>query len=174
MDATWAIVEQNRRMRPIVVPPRPPSPGFTLIELLITVAIIGVLASIAYPSFMDSIRKSRRSDAVAALTRVQQAQERWRASHGTYTADLGVDGLKVSNSSPDGHYAIAVTANNATTYTVTAAANSSSPQASDTKCRSLQITMIDGGGVTAGLVQFGSKNSEGTLNVSSGNPCWIK
>ncbi len=161
-------------MRPIVVPPRPPSPGFTLIELLITVAIIGVLASIAYPSFMDSLRKSRRSDAVAALTRVQQAQERWRASHATYTADLGVDGLKVSDSSPDGHYALRVTANNATTYTVIATANSSSPQASDSKCKSLQIRMVDGGGNTAGLVEFGSTNAGGTLTTSSGNPCWIK
>lgn len=160
-------------MRPIVVPPRPPSPGFTLIELLITVAIIGVLASIAYPSFMESVRKSRRSDAVAALTRVQQAQERWRASNSTYTADLGGD-LKVSDSSPDGHYGLQVTANNATTYTVIATAKSSSPQASDANCKSLQIKMVDGGGNTAGLVQFGSTNASGTLNTSSGNPCWIK
>jgi type IV pilus assembly protein PilE len=111
---------------------------------------------------------------VAALTRVQQAQERWRASHATYTADLGSDGLKVSDKSPDGHYALQVTANNATTYTVIATASATSPQSSDTKCKSLQIRMVDGGGNTAGLVEFGSTNSGGTLTTSSGNPCWIK
>ncbi|MBK7458565.1 MAG: prepilin-type N-terminal cleavage/methylation domain-containing protein [Betaproteobacteria bacterium] len=52
--------------------------GFTLVELMIAVVIVALLASIALPSFMDSIRKSRRSEAFAALSAVQQAQERWR------------------------------------------------------------------------------------------------
>ena len=36
--------------------------GFTLIELMVTVAIVGILASIAYPSYQDSVMKSRRAD----------------------------------------------------------------------------------------------------------------
>ena len=36
--------------------------GFTLIELMIVVAVIGVLAAIAYPSYQDSVRKARRAD----------------------------------------------------------------------------------------------------------------
>ena len=44
--------------------------GFTLIELLIVVVIVGVLASIAYPAFQDSIRKARRADASAGLSAV--------------------------------------------------------------------------------------------------------
>ncbi|MBL0296210.1 MAG: prepilin-type N-terminal cleavage/methylation domain-containing protein [Betaproteobacteria bacterium] len=60
--------------------------GFTLVELMIAVVIVALLASIALPSFMDSIRKSRRSEAFAALSAVQQAQERWRGNHGSYAA----------------------------------------------------------------------------------------
>jgi type IV pilus assembly protein PilE len=49
--------------------------GFTLIELMITVAIVAILAAVAYPSFMEQVRKSRRSDAITALNAVAQAQE---------------------------------------------------------------------------------------------------
>ena len=56
-------------------------PGFTIVELTIALVVVGVLASIALPSFMDAIRKSRRSDAFAALSAVQQAQERWRGNN---------------------------------------------------------------------------------------------
>ena len=50
--------------------------GFTLIELMITVAIVGILASIAYPSYQDSVMKSRRADAKGALLGFANALER--------------------------------------------------------------------------------------------------
>ena len=62
--------------------------GFTLIELMIGVAIIGVIAAVAFPSYQASIRKSRRAEAIAALSSVQLAQERWRANNTTYTTSL--------------------------------------------------------------------------------------
>lgn len=61
------------------------SRGFTLIELLIAVAIVGILAAIAYPSYTQYIIDSRRVDAQQALVSFATAMERWRAQNMTYT-----------------------------------------------------------------------------------------
>lgn len=60
------------------------SMGFTLIELMITVAIIGVLGAIAYPSYQDSVRKSRRAEGRSAMMEVLQQQERYMTQNNIY------------------------------------------------------------------------------------------
>ena len=51
--------------------------GFTLIELMITVAIIGILASVAYPSYREYVNKSRRVQAKTTFVAAQQWMERF-------------------------------------------------------------------------------------------------
>ncbi len=60
--------------------------GFTLIELMIVVAIIGILASIAYPSYHDSVLKGRRAEARTAIAELMQQQERYMTQNNTYLA----------------------------------------------------------------------------------------
>lgn len=62
------------------------SRGFTLIEVMIVVAIIGVLASIAYPSYQEYVRKSRRAEGRTAMMEMLQQQERYMTQNNTYLA----------------------------------------------------------------------------------------
>lgn len=58
--------------------------GFTLIELMIAVAVVGILAAIAYPSYQNQVRKSRMSQSQADLLEISQFMERCFASNNTY------------------------------------------------------------------------------------------
>lgn len=58
--------------------------GFTLLELMIVVAIVGILAAVAYPSYQESIARSRRADAQAALLALSGAMERHYTENNTY------------------------------------------------------------------------------------------
>lgn len=68
--------------------PRPPRPvrGFTLIELMVTCAIVAVLASIAYPSYAEHVRKGRRADAQRAL---EEASQFLRRRYGSMDTHVG-------------------------------------------------------------------------------------
>ncbi len=60
--------------------------GFTLMELMIVVAIVGILGAIAYPSYQDSVLKSRRAEAQADLVELSGFVERFFTTNNSYTA----------------------------------------------------------------------------------------
>jgi type IV pilus assembly protein PilE len=144
-----------------------PQRGFTLIELMIVVAVVGVLALIAYPSFQDSVRKSRRADAMVGLMRWQQLQERFRGNQPAYASVAASMPGAPANDSPEGHYTLSIDAASPGGYTLSATAKSSSPQFADTKCRKLTVTMANGAITTT---SFDASNADTTGTAR----CWVK
>ncbi|WP_345194550.1 type IV pilin protein [Kistimonas scapharcae] len=80
--------------------------GFTLIELMIVVAIIGILAAIAWPSYQDQVRQGRRGDGQALLMEILQAQERFYIDRATYTDNLTQLGYAAQQTSENGFYIV--------------------------------------------------------------------
>lgn len=62
------------------------SNGFTLIETLFVLLTVAVLAGIAYPTYVESVRKSKRAEGRAALYLLMQQQERYYSRHNSYIA----------------------------------------------------------------------------------------
>jgi type IV pilus assembly protein PilE len=149
--------------------------GFTLIEVMIVVAILAVLAGIAVPSFMDSVRKGRRSEMIALVAQVAQAQERWRSNNSLYANDFGTTVLNVRSTATSAvtslsetYYTISVPTNTGSQYTVRAVTRGS--QTADTRCASMEMRM------NAGNVTYVSAPSGGSIAAATTDPnrCWAR
>jgi type IV pilus assembly protein PilE len=105
--------------------------GLTLIELIIVVAIIGILAAVAIPTYTAYTQRGRRADGKTALEQLRASQEVFRAENGRYANDA-TDGnalnvLRANWGGPPatvGLYDITMVSN-ATTFTGTATAKGS-------------------------------------------------
>ena len=111
--------------------------GFTLIELMVVVTVIALLAMIALPSYQNSVRKSRRTDARIALTELAQTLERCQTQFGRYDDSACV--ITSPQDSADHRYSVTV-ARDASSYTLSATAQG--VQADDLVCRSLSLNQL--------------------------------
>lgn len=141
-------------------------------ELLIAMVVLGVLTAVALPSYLESMRKGRRADAVASLNAVQQAQERWRANRSTYAASVGnaatgdPPGLGLPTTTANGYYGISLSGASATGYTVTATAVEGTSQANDGNCKLMAVRM------SGGNIDYGSGAT--AVSFPDANRCWVR
>ncbi|WP_394494131.1 type IV pilin protein [Shewanella sp. ENK2] len=114
--------------------------GFTLIEVMIAVVIIGILSSIAYPSYTQFVAKGARADGLAGLMDVANRQEQFYLDNRKYTADMTKLGL---NADPwvvdNNYYQIDSVVVNNTSFTLTASAKGSQITR-DPNCVSITLT----------------------------------
>lgn len=134
-----------------------PQSGMTLIELMIVVAVIAILAAIAYPSYTEQVAKGRRAEGRAALLIAGQRLERYYTQFNTYETDLGKLGIaSTSGDDPsNAAYDITVEAGGGgigSSYVIVAR-----PRFSDTRCGTLRLNSL------------GVKEADGTLGSER---CW--
>ncbi|MFM2345979.1 MAG: hypothetical protein RL654_732 [Pseudomonadota bacterium] len=78
--------------------------------MVVVLTLLALLATIALPSWQQQLQRGRRSDAIAALARIELAQQDWRSHHAQFALTLGPDGLALPALSPGGHYRLALSA----------------------------------------------------------------
>ena len=119
--------------------------GFTLIELMIAVAIIAIIMAVAYPSYLNHVRSSRRSSGESKLMEMMSAQERYYTENNTYATDLTKIGYSAATNvqSDGGWYKIkAAGCGGGISSCVTLTATAQNDQSNDTNgtdCTSLTL-----------------------------------
>jgi type IV pilus assembly protein PilE len=131
--------------------------GFTMVELLITVAILGILAGVAYPSYLKYVARGNRSAAQSFMLEVASRQERYLVDARQYAPDLATLGMSVP-SNVSGKYTVTIAGVTATppAYTIQAVPVGTQ-QTSDATCGTLSVSST------------GAKAATGPAGATS---CW--
>jgi type IV pilus assembly protein PilE len=137
--------------------------GITLLELMIVVAIIGILAGIAYPSYQSSVMQSRRAEAHTSLFALKLAMEKARGNCKYYAGAIGTSNScgssasasQVSFTDQSDYYNFSITSPSSSEYTLVATAVS--PQTGDTSCAKITLKRD---GTQSGLTSGGAISSD--------------
>ena len=110
--------------------------GFTLIEVMITVAIVALLAAIAYPSYQQFVRDARQSDAQGFMMDVSSRAQQYRMDLRNYPTALGTNAGELDMDVPtevSDYYTVTLTrqAGPPQTYTITATPKAGTMQAGE-------------------------------------------
>lgn len=126
--------------------------GVTLLELLSVIVIIGILASVAVPTYRQYLLRAQRSEAKIALLQLQTAQEKFYMQNNSFTDNIdgaSPSGLGLTTSTETGKYTISVEVEeDGQTYVATAAPRTGGGQTDDAKCASFTINQRGTRGVT--------------------------
>ncbi len=120
-----------------------PRQGFSLIELMMTVAIVGILAGVAFPAYVSQMAKAKRSEGQAALLDLSTRMERFYSENRTYEG-ANIAGNNTSTllpstlTYPDGYYNLSISNQTDSSYTLIATPNSGTHK--DEDCGSLTLT----------------------------------
>jgi type IV pilus assembly protein PilE len=138
--------------------------GFSLIELMVAVLVIGILASIAVPTYTAQTRKSHRTEARSAILDLAGREERYLSVSNSYSAvptDVNYPGTTWGTGIAvgSGYYTVVVTTGTAPpSFTITATATGG--QAADTSCASFSVN------------QLGQQTSLDSSSALSTSTCW--
>jgi prepilin-type N-terminal cleavage/methylation domain-containing protein len=98
--------------------------GFTLVELMVVIVIVGILAAVAIPKFMDASHKAKASEFPTQLTAIYTGQQAYQAEKGSYVADIASlksdAGVDVDATSKWFTYAISGVTSDGSSFTGTA------------------------------------------------------
>lgn len=109
------------------------SRGVTLLELMMTLVVLAILASIAFPSFQAHVVRNRRAEALEHLLSAQLKLEEYRVTNATYATTMAA----IGGVSTD-YYGYTLTVSGST-YTLTATATTGKSQVNDTGCTTLKL-----------------------------------
>ncbi|WP_125716488.1 type IV pilin protein [Pseudoalteromonas rubra] len=129
--------------------------GFTLVEMMITIAILGILASIAYPSYSEYVRRAARAEAAATLLDAANKQEQYFVDNRQYASTLAELGLPTTTENDYFSLQIAL-GDDLNSFVVTATATGG-PLADDTECTTLTINNL---------------NIRGSTGTFAADRCW--